>query len=153
MPVYEYECERGHLTERIRPVISRHDKLPCPACNSPTRLIMSLPRIRTEDNNPLRQMATVMGGRDGAKWSRSETEAHMRERNTVITSARDRDGAARNASVQRREQARQLSELSRKYQALPDSAKTYVTQREHAMLTPAERKHVAKDRILPDTKK
>ena len=149
MPVYEYECVNGHLTERIRPVSSRNDPMQCADCGLPARLIMSLPAIRTDDNNPLRQMATSFACPDAGNWSRSKLKAYMAEKNTVITNGSDRDIAARAVSVAKHERNKTLDALEGQYKALPRESKTYVSQSEYGMLSAAERRLVPKTKIVP----
>jgi len=43
MPIYEYECERGHRWSLLRPVARRHEPPPCPVCQSCGALMPSVP--------------------------------------------------------------------------------------------------------------
>jgi len=40
MPVYEYECSKGHRFEEWHRMENRHDAI-CPVCTSPGKLVMS----------------------------------------------------------------------------------------------------------------
>lgn len=41
MPIYEYRCGEGHLTERIRKYAERDEPLACERCSTPTQRIFS----------------------------------------------------------------------------------------------------------------
>jgi putative FmdB family regulatory protein len=41
MPLYEYECNHGHVTQAVRPIDNRHDPLPCGRCGGSTRKLMN----------------------------------------------------------------------------------------------------------------
>lgn len=46
MPLYEYQCERGHVTTELRSVAHMHDPVDCPACGFPARrAIITPPRV------------------------------------------------------------------------------------------------------------
>lgn len=43
MPLYEYQCGRGHRFEKVKSIESRHDVI-CPSCGEPTEIIPSITR-------------------------------------------------------------------------------------------------------------
>jgi len=42
MPIYEYECKKGHLTEEIFPITDFPEEITCPVCKSRSKKIISL---------------------------------------------------------------------------------------------------------------
>lgn len=43
MPLYEYECPTGHVTERLRAIKHRETLQLCEVCGKETKLIISAP--------------------------------------------------------------------------------------------------------------
>lgn len=43
MPRYEYRCDQGHVTERMRPMSESHLPTDCPTCGLSAGRIMSRP--------------------------------------------------------------------------------------------------------------
>lgn len=43
MPVYEYECAKGHRFERVRSFKEEIDSSRCPTCGKQAKLVPSLP--------------------------------------------------------------------------------------------------------------
>ena len=45
MPLYEYRCELGHVTEALKAVLgdpnAASERPACPACGRPTKLVVS----------------------------------------------------------------------------------------------------------------
>ena len=41
MPLYDYVCDNGHITEVKRSVAERDSPMLCPECNRPVRRILS----------------------------------------------------------------------------------------------------------------
>lgn len=41
MPIYLYECPRGHQTEELRKVDGRHDPVSCPQCGKASTLVVT----------------------------------------------------------------------------------------------------------------
>ena len=46
MPIYEYRCERSHVTEQIRALQDRSVERPCPKCGAKTVLAPSISSFR-----------------------------------------------------------------------------------------------------------
>ncbi len=45
MPIYEYECEKGHIFEAL--ILNPKDEnLVCPKCGGPVRRIISVPNLK-----------------------------------------------------------------------------------------------------------
>ena len=69
MPTYEYECRVcQHQFEAFHAVADRA-KQHCVKCGKPTKILISLPAIKTEDNNPYKEWYPGM--------TRQQTEQHM----------------------------------------------------------------------------
>ena len=45
MPTYEYVCDQGHRSERVRLIDDRHDPLDCDFCGCATKLAVSMPQL------------------------------------------------------------------------------------------------------------
>ena len=45
MPLYEYRCEAGHVTTRLRPYEMRDEATECPVCGAPTLRLFPKPHI------------------------------------------------------------------------------------------------------------
>lgn len=45
MPLYEYRCEKGHVTEQLRLLRFRKRKARCGQCGQPASVVLSIPRI------------------------------------------------------------------------------------------------------------
>ena len=41
MPVYVYECEKGHRTEEEHPIVEQPDETKCQQCRRPAKKIIS----------------------------------------------------------------------------------------------------------------
>lgn len=41
MPIYQYQCEQGHVTERIRRIDHRNEPVACESCQQPSALIIA----------------------------------------------------------------------------------------------------------------
>ena len=49
MPIYEYSCKAGHVTERLLSMNTAIETIACPACGKPAERIISLPTIFSDD--------------------------------------------------------------------------------------------------------
>jgi putative FmdB family regulatory protein len=49
MPIYEYSCEAGHVTERLVSLNADIETIKCGECENPAERIISLPTIFSED--------------------------------------------------------------------------------------------------------
>ena len=45
MPLFEYRCENGHLTTKLRRFVLRDTPLDCPECGQPMEPIISAPHV------------------------------------------------------------------------------------------------------------
>jgi len=68
MPVYEYKCEEGHVSTRLRSVENRAETTTCKKCDKPASFIVSTPNIALDGTDP---------GFPGAydKWARVHENA------------------------------------------------------------------------------
>lgn len=72
MPIYEYRCEAGHVTDAYRTVANRHDCPACDRCASATEKIISRPAMTMPD------IAGYTSVLDGSRVeSRSAHREHM----------------------------------------------------------------------------
>lgn len=46
--VYDYECERGHVTEQFVTAAERDRPIPCPRCGAPSVRRPATPRVKLE---------------------------------------------------------------------------------------------------------
>ncbi len=68
MPVYNYQCPKGHVTEAMVSISNRKEPITCKACNSMASFIISAPSISLDGTDP---------GFPGAydKWARLHENA------------------------------------------------------------------------------
>lgn len=49
MPIYEFQCQDGHLSEHLLPISSQARNLPCTQCGSEAKRLISAPAVSTAD--------------------------------------------------------------------------------------------------------
>lgn len=78
MPLYEYRCEAGHLTDDYRSVDDRHRPATCSACGKEAQKIVSAIGHAVPDIAGYKSMQT-------GEWigSRSKHRAHLRQHNLI----------------------------------------------------------------------
>jgi len=52
MPIYNYQCPEGHITEAMVSVSKRKESITCKACNSEAHFIVSAPSIQLDGTDP-----------------------------------------------------------------------------------------------------
>lgn len=45
MPIYQYRCQFGHITELDRPMEKRHDPAVCETCDEDAQKVVSIPGV------------------------------------------------------------------------------------------------------------
>jgi putative FmdB family regulatory protein len=78
MPIYEYRCAQGHLTDAFRSVAARHDLELCATCGALASKAISRPAFAVGDIKGYR--STLDG-----KWigSRSAHREHLRKHDVI----------------------------------------------------------------------
>ena len=68
MPIYEFKCEEGHVSTRLRSVENRMEPTTCKKCDKQANFIISKPSIALDGTDP---------GFPGAydKWAREHENA------------------------------------------------------------------------------
>ena len=61
MPRYEYKCPRGHQFEVVRSMDDHRRRERCPKCRRMAPQVFTPTTVRTDDNNPLRNMKPYWG--------------------------------------------------------------------------------------------
>ena len=51
MPIYEFKCVDGHVTDMQLPMSSETRQIDCPSCGSQARRLISAPSVRRLDAN------------------------------------------------------------------------------------------------------
>lgn len=49
MPIYEFKCSDGHLSERQLPMSSEQREIDCPTCGDTAKRMISAPSVRRTD--------------------------------------------------------------------------------------------------------
>ncbi|MCG7426241.1 zinc ribbon domain-containing protein [Helcobacillus sp. ACRRO] len=56
MPLYEFSCDGGHLTEKLLPISSETRSIACPACDGEATRRISAPAVSTADPTRMKLM-------------------------------------------------------------------------------------------------
>ena len=52
MPIYEYKCEEGHISTRLRKIENRTETTTCKRCDKPAYFIVSKPAVALDGSDP-----------------------------------------------------------------------------------------------------
>lgn len=73
MPIYEYECQKGHKHERLRPMSDSDEDSVCPECGQQARRLMSVSTFQIDFNSVIRKMTPEEAPNDAGyhpKWDK-----------------------------------------------------------------------------------